>query len=155
MVNWLLQLFRIKPDNSKEIKNSKILNTYLTGTILSEECWPGVQLSSGGKWNWFLLDNGDYPTITHFIPEKRLVVLLGDIGSTDWADARAAGYRKADWAAKREAWSELLTKMRSVAALQDLVLWTITYNECSGLYDLNEQFKKLYTNIPEVSNDSE
>lgn len=62
-----------------------------------DEKWEGRAIIEGGKFNYFQLPSGNLPKYDFALPEIPLYVIVADIASSDWEQARQRGIRREAW----------------------------------------------------------
>ena len=62
-----------------------------------DEKWAGKAIIEGGKFNYFTLPNGELPKYDFALPEVPLYVIVANIASADWEQARLRGIKREDW----------------------------------------------------------
>jgi hypothetical protein len=59
--------------------------------------WGGMAIIEGGKFNYFQLPSGELPKYDFALPEIPLYVVVGNILSADWEQARQRGITRENW----------------------------------------------------------
>jgi hypothetical protein len=77
------------------------------------EKFDGNLIIEDGKYNLLLAEN-EPVQLDYYIPELRLFILVGDVRSSTWAEASAAGIDRAQW----ENYAELILQLARI--IQDL-----------------------------------
>lgn len=101
-----------------------------------EERFAGKLVVEGGRFNYFELPSGDLPRFDFVIPQEHLYVVVGDIRSASWDEARLRGISRPDWEAYQADFSEIVVQTPKLPALPNTPrprLLFIGWNDaCSG-----------------------
>lgn len=66
--------------------------------FINEE-WQGKAIIEGGIYNYFELPDGSLPKYDFVLPEIPLYVVVSNIMSAQWLEAKSRGIKRADWEA--------------------------------------------------------
>ena len=62
-----------------------------------DEKWAGKAIIEDGRFNYFVLPDGSLPKYDFAMPEIPLYVVVPDVSSADWEQARQRGIRRDSW----------------------------------------------------------
>lgn len=95
--NWLEKLN--SSFNEKEYQERLAMVKMFFHEIMPsiDEKWSGKAIIEGGKFNYFQLPSGSLPKYDFVVPEIPLYVVVANISSSDWEQARQRGISRDIW----------------------------------------------------------
>lgn len=132
---WLICLLHkiegklLKIYNKEEyINRLDIVKSFLETDIR----FSGKAIIEGGRFNYFELPDGGNPKFDFAIPEMMLFIIVGDVRSADWSEARERGVSRVEWEAYQELLAYNIEKMKE---LEVPILIILNWKEpCSFLH---------------------
>ena len=107
---------------------------------------PGLLTYENGSVNLFELPSGKIPQFTFSILELSLFVLVGDITSASWDEARSRGVKRVDWEKAQDDLvfiEENLPNLKYMQGEKRPLLLIIRWNESTTDSSLHSRLSKL------------
>lgn len=137
-----------RADNTSEYNQRlDIVRSFFHETLPHlDEKWMGKAIIEGGKFNYFQLPNGELPKYDFAMPEIPLYVVVSDISSADWSQARERGITRDAWEQSQENLTYLEQLTPSLAtigmAAQPRIL-IIRWNDPINNFKLAERLQEI------------
>lgn len=108
--------------------------------ILGEE----TLLIEGGRYNYFIEEDGQFPKIDFVLPELGLFIIVGDRGLQSWELASRSGVKKEEWEKEMSKLSriEMTIKALSNTSRQPARLMVIRWDDPISKEALKLRFTK-------------
>jgi hypothetical protein len=94
---WLFKLYRPLNVTEHETRLQQVRLFFHEILPSIDEKWSGKAIIEGGKFNYFQLPSGELPKYDFALPEIPLYVIVADIVSSDWDQARQRGIKRETW----------------------------------------------------------
>jgi hypothetical protein len=82
-------------EHEKRLSQLRILFHEILPKI--DEKWEGKAIIEGGRFNYFTLPSGQLPKYDFALPEIPLYVIVANIASADWEQAKLRGVGREQW----------------------------------------------------------
>lgn len=148
-MNWLWRPLN-ESEHQARLESVREFIVAIAPTFWPDKFRPGLSIQSGGRYNYFLYpDEEEDPLIDFVVPELSLFVVVADVSSASWDEARQRGVSRWDWdrtQAQLAIMDENLPHMPTIGQPVPIRYIKILWGEPVDPYSLKQRFIDAFQN---------